>query len=763
MADIDRREFLKLVGAGTVGAGAGFALAESIKHPVEHLIPYMVPPEEFSPGIATWYNTVCTLCTAGCGITVRTREGRAKKIEGNPLHPVSQGRLCALGQAGVQILYNPDRLTAPLKSAAERGSESYEEIPWEEGLSFVAERLTDLRSAGQADRICLLSEGVRGHLGEVFRVFMEAMPSQRLLYHDFHHPHTLYAAHKMLFGEDVLPYYDLQNTNYLLSFGADYLGAWLSPVHHSLGFGHSRQGRPGRRGVFVQIEPRLSLSGAAADEWIAAKPGTEGLLALALAHEIVDRGLYEGPDKDDWADVLRAFTPARVSTQCGVPAQRITHLAESFVHDGPGLAIGGGAAANHSNGTNTLLAINALNYLAGNLGEPGGVVFNPMPAAGRLSHPHQATYADMLKLADDARNGRIEVLIINNTNPAFTLPASAGFAEALAGIPLIVSLSSFLDETTLMADVILPSHSYLESWGDDFPEPGVGFPVGAVSQPVVAPLYNTRSTGDIVLALADRVGARAALPWDSMEACIRDGWRTLYQQGAEEEGGTGFEGFWQSVLKAGVWGREAHREQQPVALEKTVIDGIGFEAPEAAGSEDAYPFVLHPYLSLGFHDGRGANLPWMQELPDPMTSIVYGSWVEINPATAKDLGLREGDVVDVESPEGRVRAPVYVYPAIMPDVVAMPIGQGHRAYGRYAKGRGANPIEILAPVRDSRTGSLAWGGTRVRLSATGERVRIPKTGGESRQLGRKIIRTTGSDDESHASNLKGIPIKVVST
>ncbi|MCZ6642744.1 MAG: molybdopterin-dependent oxidoreductase, partial [Gammaproteobacteria bacterium] len=272
MANIDRRDFLKLVGAGSAGVGAGFMLRESIKHPVEYLIPHVVAPEDFSTGIATWYNTVCSMCAAGCGISVRTREGRAKKIEGNPLHPVSQGRLCALGQSGLQVLYNPDRLTGPLMQTAERGSMSFAKITWEEGLSKVADRLDLLRAARRGNRVCLLSQGVRGHLAQLLELFMEQLGSERLLHYDFDHPHTLYAANKRFFGEERLPYYDLKNTRYLLSFGADYLGNWISPVHHSLGFGHSRQGRPDVRGRFVQIEPRMSLSGAAADEWIAARP-----------------------------------------------------------------------------------------------------------------------------------------------------------------------------------------------------------------------------------------------------------------------------------------------------------------------------------------------------------------------------------------------------------------------------------------------------------------------------------------------------------
>lgn len=751
MPNINRRDFLKLVGAGSVGVGGGFMLRESIKHPVEHLIPDVMAPEDFSTGIATWYNSVCSMCTAGCGISVRTREGRAKKIEGNPSHPVNQGRLCALGQSGLQVLYNPDRLTGPLMQTAERGSMSFTQITWEEGLGKVAARLDLLRAAHRGNRVCLLSQGVRGQLAQLFELFMDQLGSERLLHYDFDHPHALYAANQRFFGEEHLPYYDLKNTRYLLSFGADYLGSWISPVHHSLGFGHSRQGRSDVRGRFVQIEPRMSLSGAAADEWIAARPGTEGFLALGLAHHIVSEGHYRGVDRDDWAAALEPYTTSQVVEQTGVPAATITRLADTFVHTDPSLAIGGGGS--HSNSVDTLIAVNVLNYLVGNLGKTGGLVFNPEPA-GQVSHPRQASYRTMLELAEDARQGNIEVLILNGTNPVFTLPSANEFREALAKIPLIVSLSSFMDETTALADVILPSHTYLESWGDDFPEPGVGFPVGAVSQPVVSPLYNTRATGDIILDLAQQLGLGDAIPWSSMKDCLKDGWHQIYERGGPETLTEGFESFWLAVLKGGVWGQETRRDPS-FTVDRGVIESIGVQAPEFSGSSDDYPFILHPYLSTTLHDGRAANLPWMQELPDPMTSVVYGSWVEMNPATARQLGLTEGALVDIESLHGRIRAPVYVYPAIMTGVIAMPIGQGHDEYGRYAKNRGANPIEILSPQMEQHTGALAWSATRVKIVATGRRVKLVKTGGTSRDLGRKIVQTTGAK--------LTIPITVVST
>jgi anaerobic selenocysteine-containing dehydrogenase len=189
-----------------------------------------------------------------------------------------------------------------------------------------------------------------------------------------------------------------------------------------------------------------------------------------------------------------------------------------------------------------------------------------------------------------------------------------------------------------------------------------------------------------------------------------------------------------------VWGQPgAVASEQAVPPGSSIIASIANPVSDFAGEESNYPFVLHPYLTATFLDGRGANLPWLQEMPDPRTSAVYGSWAELNPVTADELGIREGDLLEVESPAGAVRVPALIYPAIRPGVVAIPIGQGHTAYGRYAKGRGINPIHIVATLTDNQSGDLAWAATRVKLKATGERVQIIKTDGVSRTLGRQIL------------------------
>jgi anaerobic selenocysteine-containing dehydrogenase len=293
-----------------------------------------------------------------------------------------------------------------------------------------------------------------------------------------------------------------------------------------------------------------------------------------------------------------------------------------------------------------------------------------------------------------------------------------------------------------MADIILPTNTYLESWGDDVPDPGVGFPVASISQPVVAKLYDTLPVGDIVLSLARQIGGELpiSMPWRTMEEFIKERWREEYARRGSQEEDQEFEAFWRAALEAGVWGQPgADAGEQTVPPSSSMIASIANPVSNFAGEESNYPFVLHPYLTATFLDGRGANLPWLQEMPDPMTSVVYGTWAELNPVTANELGIREGDLLEVESPAGAVRVPALIYPAIRPGVVAIPMGQGHTAYGRYARGRGINPIHIVATLTDDQSGDLAWAATRVNVKATGERLQIIKTDGVSRTLGRQIL------------------------
>ncbi len=745
MSKISRRDLLQYIGAGGVGAVGGVLYGKSVQQNVEFLIPQVVPPEDYSPGVASWYNTVCNQCSAGCGISVRIREGKAKKIEGNAVHPVSQGRTCARGQAGLNVLYNPDRIRTPLQNSGQRGAGEFAEISWDEALTTVGSRIGRIRIESDANRVRLLTGRVRGHLDELFARFMGLLGSDHYQQYDFTDPGTLRAANKISFGTDQLPYYDIKHADFLLSFGADYLGTWLSPVHNSLAYGHLRQGRQGQRGKTVQVEPRMSLSGAAADEWIAARPGTEGLLALGIAHAFVSEGHYSGSDRNAWTNALQAYSPSSVADATDVTEEIILRLAGEFASSTSSLAIVGGAAAAGTNAVASVVAVNALNHLAGNIGKPGGVILNSAPAFSAAAGSRQAGLRGMLELVESMNAGDVEVLLVHDTNPVFALPDDVSFRKAMENVPLIVALSSFRDETTEMADIVLPTNTYLESWGDDVPEPGVGFPLASLSQPVVDKLYDTLHVGDIMLSLARQIGGElpVSMHWASMEEFVKESWREEFEARDTGTGGQDFEAFWKAALEAGVWG-EPGGAPHAVPSSAMTIASISDPYSDFAGDTGDYPLVLHPYLSTSLLDGRGANLPWLQELPDPMTSVVYGSWAELNPQTADELGIKEGDLLDVQSPAGSIRVPALIFPAIRPGVVGIPVGQGHSAYGRYARGRGVNPIHIVATLADAETGDLAWAATRVKLKKTGERVRLIKTGGVGRTLGRQIL-GPGSD------------------
>ncbi len=721
-----------LVGAGTAGAGAGFLVKESSKNRPEQYIPYVATPEDYTPGIATWYKTVCQQCAAGCGIEVRVREGRAKKIEGNALHPVSQGRSCALGQSSLNVLYNPDRLRQPQQSRGERGSGVFQPIGWEQAYTTVSDRLASLRRAGKGDRVALLTGNVRGHLHELLETFMAGVGSSRYLQYDFLVPENLLAANQASYGRAELPYYDIGNADFVLSFGADYLSHWLSPVHYGLGYGKLRQG-PGReRGLVVQVEPRMSLSGANADHWLPARPGSEGLVALAIAGRLGAPG-------------ASAYSVERAAAASGLDAAKIEDLAQHFAEAKKPLALIGGAALAAENGMANAAAVNLLNSAGG-----GAVTSNPDPAFGASAAKHIAGYPGLRKLVDEMNAGQVDALIIADTNPLHSTPESLGLREAIARVPFVAAISPFIDDTSAMADVILAPHSFLESWSDDTPQPGVGIASASIAQPVVAPVHDTRDFGDIVIEIGRRLGRDVAtqLPWENTLEFLQARWRELYGPRSAELGSMEFGKFWNNVLQAGVWAENRKGPALP-AVSRVIDPG----EPAAAGDG----FYFHPYVSLAMADGRGANLPWQQELPDPLTGMVYNSWVELNPATAKELGVEDGDVVTVSAAGGSLEAPVVVYPAVRPDVVAMPMGQGHRTFGRYASGRGANPLSIVDETVDRDSGALAWGSTTVSVAKTGRRVKLIRQSGTPRDLGRSILGPYGEggkpaphgDDEHH--------------
>lgn len=710
MSAMDRRRFLKVVGA--TGGGA-VALAGCGTDNAEKLIPYLVPPDNQVPGLATYYASTCRECPAGCGLHVKTREGRAIKLEGNPDSPINRGRLCARGQAGLQGLYNPDRIRGPM---ARNASGGFDPISWDDALARVAQRIgTD------GARVRFLSGAETGSFARLVDEWLAALgASARVAFEPFGYE-ALRFANRAVFGTDAIPRYHLADARYVLSFGTDFLETWLSPVEHAREFANGHALHDDYMGRYVHVEPRLSMTGMSADEWVAATPGTEGLLALAMAQVVLTAHGGNAPrDAGRLRGLLDGFTPASVADRVGVPAETITRLAGEFAA-GPSIAVAGGMGAQHDQAHATAAAVNLLNYVAGNVGRT--VTFDAV-----RSEVAGSGYAALTDLVQAMQDGQVGVLLVHEANPAHAAPPALGFAEAMGRVGFKVSFARFLDETAALCDVILPDHDPLEQWNDSEPRAGVR----ALQQPVMQPVFDTRQTADVLLSLAASTGGALAARFASTMTYrdyLQASWRTV-QRSLGDRGP--FETFWNASLQAG--GRFAEPRARAIRLAAGVAD-LTFDT-WAKGDG----LVLIAYPSPVLHDGRGANRPWLQELPDPVSKITWSSWVEINPETADAMGIADGDFVAVANEAGTVEAPAFRYPGIAPGVVAVPIGQGHTGFGRYAEGRGANVYRLLSATPTVFGGLSHY--ASVSVTPTGAHERLATNVGSSRQLGRGIAQST---------------------
>lgn len=279
---IRRRDFLKVVGVG----GAGATLTGCSTSEVERLLPYVVGPDDITPGVATWYTTVCDGCSAQCGMWVRTREGRVVKLEGNPDHPVSRGGLCARGHASLQHLYDPDRFPGPMIREGDRLRQG----TWSEAEQLLAARI----QSASGDLLF-----IGGHMGPTLSGlvdrFVNARAGVRVRY-DALSDAPLRDATRIAFGVDALPRYEIDGARMLVSFGNDFLETGPSPVEHHRAFSRmSAVDEFGSKGRFVYVGPRLSLTGLNADEWIPVRPGSEAALALGMASVVAEGGADAGP------------------------------------------------------------------------------------------------------------------------------------------------------------------------------------------------------------------------------------------------------------------------------------------------------------------------------------------------------------------------------------------------------------------------------------------------------------------------------------
>ncbi|MCP4540187.1 MAG: molybdopterin-dependent oxidoreductase [Chloroflexi bacterium] len=741
MTKISRRDFIKLAGISAAAVGLSSCGGQP---PPDAQMHHALAQGDMVP-------TVCRICPSGCGVMVRVVDGRAVKIEGNPRHPLNQGKVCPRAQAARQVLYDPDRIQQPQQQTGKRGESQWQPISWEDAIAQVTERLSGMYGRGQAHTLVFLHNAPPGHTRELIDLFCRAYGTPNAISADGLNAERM--AHLLTQGWFDLAAHDWEKTAYALFFGGSFLEDWQPQVHMLRGYSYMRRGRPDRRARIVQIGSRFSVSAAKADEWIPLLPGRHGALALGMAHVIIREQLYdhafvtdhtEGLD-DLTALVLEQYSPRAVAGLTGVPTDTIRRLAREFAGSQPSVAVAGRGLPEGTNALFNHVAIHTLNALAGNLDVPGGVLrprqppFTPWsstipdtpdrPRIGGAVHTLPKHILDGDPYAPEA-------LFFHEVNPLFEGVDPHLWQQAFQRIPFIVSFSSFMDESTRYADLVLPNHTFLERWVDGTPPGGLGLPTVGVGRPAVEPLYDTRHTGDVLLELARAIGGPVAdhLPWTDFEELLYSRAQGLFDAGGSIQAES-FDAFWSELVERGVWIGDPYvfgqweqvlttpsgRFQFQLGQLIKMLEGHGvgagvLELPHYAGDEVEYPLHLIPYQVIADAGCRAPNAPILWEMYGLHLKEMWHNWVEIHPETAHRLDIADEDQVWVESPQGRIRLKARIYEGAMPDAVNIPLGGGHTAGGRWASQvGGGNVSELVVPQTAPLADTTAWCGTRVKV------------------------------------------------
>jgi molybdopterin-containing oxidoreductase family iron-sulfur binding subunit len=704
MSDINRRNFLKVlsIGGAATTATACKELRWNPRVPIENVLPYVVQPEQIVPGLPTWYTTQCNQCSAGCGIIAKNREGRVINVEGNPEHPTSQGKICSIGLAGLQEAYSPDRYEGPTQGG--------NDLEWNVAAQVAADSVKAASASGKA--VAWLGRYRSGASGAVVSQFASAVGGKVLLWESLNR-NDLAAACKSVFGKSALPTYHLAEAQTIVSFGAEFLSTWGDNVGQGMGYGYSKDpDYNGFVGRLVCIEPRVGSTSCSADTFLSTVPGSEVGVAMALAKLVAEKNGYAGPAKALVQDV----DVAAASAASGISEEKLNQVADWLSSNLSSVLPGGETTS--ANPTDLAIATLLLNEVAGNIGKT--VVFGEEFKA----NDNSATYREVVELLGECKAGKVGTLFLDGLDIIFTMPPSVDVAGALDKVDQLVIFANEPNDSIGGRALALPPGTSLENWGDNEAIAG-RYTLG---QPTMRPLKDTRSPEDVVIAISKLLGLDAAptqeaalegevasaeavepeldengdpivapeiptlpgLGVENFKTYLADWWKATVWTAAGMPGT--FASFWIESLQRGGHFLDTPRTGASVVLTKAP----DIATPTLEGPGD-YNLLLFPHSKL--FDGRHANRPWAQEVPDALTKFAWGTWIEVNPKTAEKLGLDKANNAVLKTEQGSINVGWFGSPGMREDTVAVVMGNGHENSGRYAK-YGANPVKLITSKHD---------------------------------------------------------------
>ncbi len=674
-SELSRRDFLRLAGFAAMGAG----LAGCQRVPVQYALPYLNQPGELVPGRSYSYASTCGGCSAGCGLLATVRDGRPIKLEGNPEHPLTRGGLCAAGQASLLGLYDRLRLEHPKQNGRE--------TEWLTVDADLRARLDAIRKQGGAVRFLtgsLLGPTTRAVLQRFLSTFADA----RHVVYDPSSCSAILAAHARTHGVRLLPHYRLDKAQTIVSFDADFLGTWISPVEFTAAYraGRTLDGDALRMSYHVHFESRLSLTGSKADERICIAPEEIGLVVSCLAARLAKKaGVSLTGDPPDDAPVA---------------VEILDRLAERLWHDR-----GRCLVLCDSQDVDVQVLCNFLNHVLSNYGTTVDVA---QPSLQR-----QGDDGELQTLLRELHDGKVAALFIHQCDPIHDLPNGESLYEDIKRLPLVVSFAERLDETAALAHYLCPTPHYLESWND---AEAVAGRVGLV-QPAIAPRGDTRSVMESLTAWMGK-------PQTAYEL-LRTHWEKEVFPRFDNREKLSFSAFWYRTLHDGF----AQVTPPPSKIKSFDVSKVRLVPRSAPPLDGTLALIL--YTKVGMPDAGHAYNPWLQELPDPISKVTWDNYACLSPAAAERLGMHNGDVVRLEGGSAVLELPVLVQPGQHDRVIAVALGYGSVLSARFAA-VGPQWLEAKSTLGyNGRVGSnaapmLTWSGGNLQRLRSG--VRLVKTG-----------------------------------
>lgn len=642
-ATTPRRDFLKYLGFSTAAA----ALAASCEIPVRKAIPYVNKPENMVPGVADYYATTYISGGDAEPVIAKVRDGRPIKIEPNELSTILGGGTSAHAQASVLDLYDTARTRFPLQ----RAGNDFKEVST---FAAVDKMIGDaFAGLGGAPVVLLTATVSSPTLLQAITGFLAKYPGSRHVQYDGVSYSGMLTANEATYGKRAIPNYAFENAKVIVSLGADFLGTWLTPVQFRNGYSKNRiinEAAP-QMSKHYQFEGMMSMTGANADERYTHLPSQTGAVALALLAAV-------------GGQVTKPNLETRLQSAIDKAAKDL------LANRGAGLVVSG------SNNPNVQIVVNAINEAIG----ANGTTIN----WNVTNNTRKGTDAEFAQLVADMEAGRVGGLVVYEANPAYNYFDADRFKKALAKVKVSVSCNGSMDETTELCNYVVPSHHYLESWGDAEPRSGYF----SLLQPTIAPLFKTRQFAETLLV------------WSGNTTAFHDYFKQYWT------GKLGSEDNFYKALQDGVI-----EPTTPAAAGGGGYNGGALAG--AAGKLSAAPagkteLVLYQNVAMG--DGRHPNNPWLLELPDPITRAAWDNYVIISPAMAKELlniditkekqsndyeFFPKKHVLRVKAGNKQIELPSLIVPGMQANTIAIAVGYGRsEKLGRAVKGVGKNAFQF---------------------------------------------------------------------